>query len=127
MDTPNRIRTRRTPGAFRAAWLAALVLSLGLFGPEAGALKSSQSSTEAFSGEFDPVIGAPSSAGLSALSNWLRSYVEGGDDSDDVPTATGLLPVESGYLSKLVGGYGSPSYPSSPHQLNHSPRAPPLV
>ncbi len=127
MHPSHRQRTRRTPGAFNALWVAVLVLSLGLFGSGAVYQESDQSSAAGFSGAFDPLIGAPSSTELKTLPNWLRQSAEGSDDGEAQADEKNDLFNDDEHLSRLISGYSPPIIPASRCQSAHSPRAPPLV
>lgn len=143
MDPTNRPRARRTPGAVNALWLTVLVMSLGLFGSGAFYQESGQSPTAGFSEALDPVVGAPSSTELRAISptglralsptalralpNGLRHSVEGENDGELSFAANSASLNGDELYSRLIGRCLTAVCQTSRHQSDPSPRAPPLV
>lgn len=137
MDPNNRQTNHRTPGVANALWLTVLVLSLGLFGAGAFYQDSEPSPAAGFSGALDPVVGAPSSTELRALSptatalraltNGLHQPIEGENDGDVSFTANSVSLDGARLFSRLNGRCFSTTSQTSRHQSDPSPRAPPLV
>jgi|GEM_PF-1929098 len=124
MNNPRINEYRRSPGAFRAAWVTLLVLTLGLLG--AGSSGPTQPSDTGYSDVADALFGVPSSTGINALLNGSRTANDGADDGD-LPAAPPSILADQDLLHTALVADVATTYPVNRYLQGPSPRAPPLI
>src|SRR5690554_3044289 len=124
MNNPPPKEYRRSPGAFRAAWVTVLVLTLGLLGTSPSG--SEQTPDTGYTDVADAWFGVPSSSGITALLNASRTASDGADDGD-LPAAAPQPLIDQGPVPAVPVAEVAATYPVNRYLQGPSPRAPPLA